>query len=248
MKALGSMTREHEAIRGMVARLEREVDEAVDREELDGEAFERLLSFFEEQVDGHHEEKEERVFLPRPVTRARGEDAVLARALLEDHAEERKLLALMRDNVEAAAYGEPNSLAVLLRCARAYAKHLCAHADWEERVLFPLASKVLFPRDDRAMLSGFLRLDRAWGTSVWGAARSLALWLDQRKCEGLARGPSVHVTIVAVRRPSGAAQPLALPSASRTSSSIFSSSTSSPGEPSQWYRMMPLASTRNRFG
>ena len=181
MKALRALTREHAAIAALIDRFEAEIEGSAGAGEIDVEAVERLLSFFEEQVDGHHQEKEERIFFPRLVTRATGEDALAVRWLFEDHGAQRKLLAGMRNQVEGAAYGEPNSLAVLVRMARSYVRAQREHSRWEQAVLFPLARRILAPRDDRAVLNGFRRLDALWGRSVEDAALSVAEWLDQRR-------------------------------------------------------------------
>lgn len=180
MKTLAMLIGEHAAIREMIARFEAEIDAIEDRGAVDAEALGRLLGFFEEQIDGHHQEKEERVFLPRLLTRAHGWDAVLVRSLLDDHASQRKLLAAMRCEIDKAAYGEPNSLAILARTARRYVEHQHRHSRWEELVIFPLARRILSAQDDRAVCNGFRRLDELWGRSVAKVARSLAEWLDQR--------------------------------------------------------------------
>jgi hemerythrin-like domain-containing protein len=148
MRAIGFLEREHAAITEMIARLEAEIA-TLERGEVDGEGVERLLAFFEHEVDGRHQEKEERIFLPRLVTRAQGEDAVLAQLALQDHAAERTLLALMRTNVEGASYGEPNCIAAVARAARRYVHHLRAHSSWEQEVIFPLARWILTAQDDR---------------------------------------------------------------------------------------------------
>ncbi len=181
MKALQVLTREHAAIAACCARFEAEIDGIIGRCEVDAEALDRLLYFFEVQVDGHHQEKEERIFLPRLLSRAAAEDVRALRALLDDHGEQRKLLAEMRNQIEGVTYGEPNSLAVLVRAAQRYLRAQREHSTWEQAVLFSRAQHILGPRDDRAILNGFRRLDEVWGTSVWDAARALAAWLDQRR-------------------------------------------------------------------
>ena len=90
------------------------------------------------------------------------------------------LLAAMRCEIDKAAYGEPNSLAILARTARRYVEHQHRHSRWEELVIFRLARRILSAQDDRAVCNGFRRLDELWGRSVAKVARSLAEWLDQR--------------------------------------------------------------------
>ena len=92
MKTLIVLAREHEAIERIVTRLEHELDTLTRTGELDGEALQRMLEFFEQAVDGHHQESEERVLLPRLLLRAQGDEAALVRSLLVDHGEQRTFL------------------------------------------------------------------------------------------------------------------------------------------------------------
>jgi hemerythrin-like domain-containing protein len=181
MRALQVLATEHAAIAACCARFEAELDAIVGHGEADAEALDRLLTFFEVQVDGHHQEKEERIFLPRLLARASGEDVALLRSLLDDHGAQRKLLAHMRNQIEGVAYGEPNSVAVLVRAAQRYLRAQREHSHWEQTVLFSAARRILGPRDDRAILNGFRRIDELWSTTVWDAERALAEWLDQRR-------------------------------------------------------------------
>lgn len=180
MQALEVMAREHQTIDTLLQRLEGQVQELERSGELDLEVFERVLSFFERCVDGHHQEKEEREFLPRLAARASGEDATLAQAATVDHHEQRLMLALVRSNLEGAMYGEPNALAVVARFARSYIRHQREHSRWETSVLFALAHRVLTPEDDRAILCGFRALEEALGGSILTAGAQLEAWLEQR--------------------------------------------------------------------
>jgi len=180
LKALDWMAREHEAIAAMLVRLECELGELARTGELDVEAFERLLAFFEQRVDGQHQENEEREFLPRLTARAAFQEPTLARAVGAEHHAERCLLETMRGHLEGAAYGEPGSLATLALHARRYAQRQRRHAEWETRLVFALARRLLTSEDDRAIVAGFRALARARRGTVCGAARELARWLDRR--------------------------------------------------------------------
>lgn len=181
MKALQVLAKEHAAIAVCCARFEAEVADIVGRRQVDVEALDRLLTFFEVQVDGHHQEKEERIFMPRLLARAAGADVEALRSLFDDHGAQRRVLAHMRNQIEGVSYEEPNSIAVFVRAAKSYLRAQREHTQWEQETLFPMALRILGPRDDRALLNGFRRLDEVWSTSVWGAGRALVEWLDQRR-------------------------------------------------------------------
>ena len=179
MESIRELTREHEAIERLLERFARVVDETELSGQIDAESVERLLTFLEREVDGHHQEKEERALLRGILERARGADLDCAQETFREHIDERKLLALMRNNLEGACYGEPNSVAALARYARRYLATQREHIGWEQAVLFPLAARVLGPEEDRRVLQTFRELDDLWGSSVCDAAERLSAWLDQ---------------------------------------------------------------------
>ncbi len=185
MRALGVMAREHEAIARMLTHLEQELDALQAQGEIDVEAVERLLVFFERHVDGRHQEKEERVFLPCLLARAQGAEAALAREALAEHDADRARLAAMRGNLEGAAYGDPGSLAQVGLQARDYIRHQREHSRWEQSVLFALAHRILSAGDDRELLEGFRAFDAAQPDSVIEAAGSLTAWLAHRRAPTL---------------------------------------------------------------
>jgi hemerythrin-like domain-containing protein len=180
MKGLEWLAREHEAIHTIVARLEVELGELGQSGELDVEAFERLLAFFEQRVDGHHQENEERVFLPLLAVRAEDGDMNLVRAASAEHRLERERLERLRAQLEGAAYGEAGALGVILHEARRYARRHRQHARWEAEVLFPIALRTFTPEDDTTLVAGFRALEHELGGSVIGAAAALGRWLDAR--------------------------------------------------------------------
>ena len=180
MKTVQLLKREHVAIASILEWFDRKIDEAERNFAIDRETIERLLDFFERAVDGQHQEKEERIFLPTLMRRATGENSPYVHKLFREHHEDRKLLTLMRSNLEGACYGEPNCINVLVRYGRLYLMHERKHARWEEAVLFSMAERILTPEDDREIVEGFQRIDSLWESTVPAAAGRLCLWLDQQ--------------------------------------------------------------------
>ncbi|MSR63507.1 MAG: hypothetical protein EXS08_13780 [Planctomycetes bacterium] len=181
MKTLAVLAREHGTIESMAQRFEVEIARIPGGEEVDAEALERLLGFFELEVDGHHQEKEERVFLPRLLLRAPSEEARALRGLLDDHRAQRQLLAGMRGEIEGVAYGDGGALNALLHNARRYLTVQREHSRWEGARLFPLARLCLSRRDDHAICRGFRRLETNHGHALWDAAAALVAWLELRR-------------------------------------------------------------------
>lgn len=180
MKSIQNLSSEHRAIARISTCFEREIEAGERDGVIDCEAFDKILSFFEVQVDGHHQEKEERIFLPRLLTRACGEDVELVRGLFDQHLGQRVLLTSMRNLIAGAFCGEPSCITVLGRQGRRYLALHREHSNWEQAVVFGVAQRTLTPLDDRAILNGFRRIDDLWGTSVCNAASRLEAWLDRR--------------------------------------------------------------------
>ena len=179
MKAIHELRLEHEAIAGILERFERRIDDAERNLEVDREVIQRLLEFFEHAVDGQHQEKEERIFLPCLMRRVTGQNAHVDK-LFREHLEDRKLLAMMRNNLEGACHGEPNCIDVLVRYGRLYVVHERKHARWEETVLVTMAERILTAEDDREILQGFQHIDELGNSTVCVAAYRVSSWLDLR--------------------------------------------------------------------
>ena len=176
MRSTLELVREHAAIEELLARFERVLDGARRDGQADAEALGQLLDFFEQEVDDHHQRKEERLLLHCGERAPRGD----LQRVLHEHDEERRLLAVFRDNLCGARFGEPNCIAALSRYGASYLDLQRAHSSWEERTLFPLAERVLGPGDDRVLLDGLCRMDGLHGGSLCAAARALEEWLDRR--------------------------------------------------------------------
>lgn len=186
MKTLDVLAREHRIIESMALRFEAELARSARGDEVDAEALERLLGFFEHEVDGHHQEKEERVFLPRLLLRAPPEEARGLRALLDEHRAQRALLEGMRAQLEGVTYGDGGALDALLHGAKRYLAVQREHSRWEGARLFPLARRHLSRRDDHALWRGFRRLEASHGHALWDAAEALGEWLERRRASAAA--------------------------------------------------------------
>lgn len=179
MQSTQLLSRHHAAIAAVLERFEDVLDAAVQNGALDAESFEPLLAFLEERVDGQHQEEEERIFMPRLLTRAGGEEARHVQSVLDEHIAQRQLLIRMRGDLKGAARGTPEVLADLAELGRRYVRRQRLHAAWEDRILMPLAERVLTSQDDQAILNGLQRLDETWGGGLEEAALRLMASLER---------------------------------------------------------------------
>jgi len=176
---------EHRLIRRAAACLDRLADDALESNDLCVLSAIELLEFFEDFVDGAHQEKEERCLFPALL------DSGLARhrvqELLDDHADERESLSSMREKLERAAHGDGPSREEFATTAMNYAMMQIEHADDEERFLVPLVEELLDRDAERYVLQGFRAIDadlpkprEHYFALVNGVARRMATTFPQR--------------------------------------------------------------------
>ena len=159
MRAVQVLEEEHRLLRRALECFEVLLEETVQGVELDGEAAATALEFLERFADGCHQDKEEDFLFPKLLSSTSGEVQERVRGLLGVHEHERELLGELRAHFEGAAYGEPGSLSAFVCAGRRYVELQRAHAESEDRELFPLAREVLGAEDDGPLLGGFARLD-----------------------------------------------------------------------------------------
>jgi len=144
---------EHRLIRQALTCLEQLIDHAEDRDELCLSSALELLEFFEVYADRTHQEKEERHLFPALLETGRARLRV--RVLLAEHSVERALIAAMRRDIEGAAYGDVFSRDRFIAIARRFVRSQREHAAAEDRILLPLAEKLLSQEAETRVLAGF---------------------------------------------------------------------------------------------
>ena len=81
------------------------------------------------------------------------------RAYVDEHAEERRRFAALREHLEGASYSEPLSLDLFHLHGRAYLELHQAHLARETALVLPLASTWLTEEDDERIVRGFREVD-----------------------------------------------------------------------------------------
>lgn len=123
------LSREHQVVLRMLA----EFADALER--YDVPAIRRTIQFFDEQLVLHRRKEEEVLFpeLGKHIGTAIGP----IHCMLEEHAEEKKMLGVLREGIEA---GDTDRV---LEAGRFIINFLQAHIYKEDNVLFPLAERML---------------------------------------------------------------------------------------------------------
>lgn len=142
MELIAALRVEHELIEAVAGSLRTYVTRRVTGGGGPGDLA-RFLAFFERFIGGFHHAREEEVLMPALVREAGvpGDRGPLA-VMLADHHE----MASMRRRLAALAAGadwSQSELAEVEALAVAFSRHLWAHIDAENTVLFPEAERVL---------------------------------------------------------------------------------------------------------
>jgi len=136
---------------------------------LDARAGQELLDLLASFADGSHQDKEERCLFPRLRTLASWEEAELLKRLAEEHTRDRLRFATLRGQLLSLLKKDETAKRNFVRDAEAYAQMQREHMSAENRVLFPMAERILTLQDDHDLLEEFDRLDHTGP----GAARRL---------------------------------------------------------------------------
>ena len=159
MRSIDLLQDEHRQITRLLDGLDRIVQRAAVRGQVDGPEATELLGLFDAFADGWHQDKEEEYLFPRLLQRASAGEARRIRSLFHDHSEERRRMMSMRAHVVSAIYGEPLSVREFVRDARGFIQLHRRHMAQENGVVFPMAERLLTDSDDQEIAQGFERVD-----------------------------------------------------------------------------------------
>lgn len=159
MRSVEILVEEHRWIRSLLDSLSKLVAIHHADGALIAQAGPELLDLFEAFADGAHQEKEERCLFPRLRTLASGEEALLLKRLIGEHAEDRVGFATLRAQLYSALTGDDAAKREFVKDADAYVRAQRKHMQAENTVVFPMAERILTFQDDRALIEEFDRLD-----------------------------------------------------------------------------------------
>ncbi|MFA4964362.1 MAG: hemerythrin domain-containing protein [Thermoleophilia bacterium] len=153
------LTHEHEVVLVVVGAMEREAAHIRAGRQIHAEAVARMVEFTREFTDGCHHNKEEKVLFPllRATAPVAGEPV---RVMLAEHAQARLHVRAISEALPEAGTGDPFAALSVADGLEGYAALLRAHIDKENRVLFPLAERVLDGAAKAALAAEFERVER----------------------------------------------------------------------------------------
>ncbi len=160
MKATEILMEEHRVIERVLNALERAVNRLSRGEEVYLRFFTGTYVFIKAFTDGCHHKKEEVVLFPALVENGMSKDRGPVAVMLAEHEEGRQLAHGMRLATERFQAGDLRMRESLLQNAKAYIRLLRQHITKEDKVLFPMADKVIPASQHEQILSAFQKFDR----------------------------------------------------------------------------------------
>lgn len=120
-----------------------------------------LLRYFVEYVDGCHNKKEENHLFPLLEARGIPSQGGPLAVMLQEHAQSKELLAVLKPLAEAYAGGDESVLEALRRTYGQYITLLKQHFWKENDILYPMAEHALSPSDGDRVVSGIIATEDA---------------------------------------------------------------------------------------
>lgn len=143
MKPTAVLSEEHRIIEVVLSCLEKVAQEAVDNSRLEAEPAGQVVDFIRNFADKcHHGKEEDHLFttLERKGMPSSGGPVAV---MLDEHEQGRALVKAMADNIAAASEGEAQALGAYVTAAREYVILLRSHIHKEDKILFPIAERML---------------------------------------------------------------------------------------------------------
>lgn len=143
MKATEILMEEHRAIEHVLTALERATNRLSRGEEVYLRFFTGTAVFIRKFTDECHHKKEEKVLFPALVENGLPKDTGPVAVMLAEHEEGRRLAQGMRQATERLQAGEIRMREALIQNSKAYINLLHQHITKEDKLLFPMADKII---------------------------------------------------------------------------------------------------------
>ena len=124
--------------------------------------IELAVGLIKNYADGFHHGKEEHLFFPFLVKKGFSYEHGPVSVMIHEHEEGRNFVKGMEAEIANIKNGDESSFTILYENMQGYIDLLRAHIGKENKVLFPLADRVLTPEDQEEILKEFAAL----GTTV----------------------------------------------------------------------------------
>jgi hemerythrin-like domain-containing protein len=151
---------EHRVIERVLYALEKASSRLSRGEDVYLRFFTGTTVFIKCYVDGCHHKKEEVVLFPALIENGLSKESGLIAMMLAEHEEGRRLAQMLRQSVERVQAGEVRKRDAIVENATSYIKLLRQHIAKEDKVLFPMADKVIPAPQQEQIHKGYEQFER----------------------------------------------------------------------------------------
>jgi len=146
---------EHRVIERVLNALEKAVNRLSRGEDVYLRFFTGTTVFIKYFADGCHHKKEEIVLFPAMLENGLSKESGPVAMMLAEHEEARRLAQMLRQSVERVQAGEVRKRDAIVESAAAYIKLLRQHIVKEDKIVFPMADKVIPTTQQEQILEAF---------------------------------------------------------------------------------------------
>ena len=133
-----------------------------------------LIDYFTGYADATHNKKEEEHLFPLIESRGIPRDGGPLAVMLAEHEQSRDLLAEVKAAGEAFLAGDPEALSGLRDVFGQYASLLKDHYWKENDILYPMATRVMGPKDEESVMAGIAAIEARHGADTHQRYKALA--------------------------------------------------------------------------
>lgn len=165
MRPTETLMHEHRVIEKMLDVVEVAAERLEAGGEVDPEVFAQAAEFFRSFADRCHHGKEERHLFAKLVEKGLSRDSGPIAVMLAEHDQGRAHVRAMAEAADRLKEGDPatasdqSAVVDLTAHAQGYVELLRAHIQKEDRILFPLADRVLGEAEQEALAKTFDRVE-----------------------------------------------------------------------------------------
>ncbi len=155
MKPTKILSEEHRVIEVVLQCLRMIADEAEHQTKVNREAADAVIDFIRNFADRCHHGKEEDLLFKALNESGLPHDSGPVAAMLQEHSVGRNYVAAMADALADGEMGQPEAVDLFCKNARDYVALLQSHIQKEDRVLFPMADRLIDAQGEERLLEGF---------------------------------------------------------------------------------------------
>jgi hemerythrin-like domain-containing protein len=155
MKATEILMEEHRVIERVLTALEKAANRLSSGQEIPVEFFLKAADFIKGFADGCHHKKEEGVLFESLVANGMSKEAGPVAVMLAEHEQGRQFTRAMRAGAEQLQAGDQAAILKIIQNASVYAALLRQHIQKEDRILFPMADRIIPPGQQAQVTEAF---------------------------------------------------------------------------------------------